>query len=84
VSRNLRWLPEAVDDLLAIPEVAIAGAIDRAVQEFAESGRGFVRRLVREHTADDFVLYVAETRYVVRLRWLAGTVFVERVLLRAG
>jgi len=45
VSRRIEWLPRAIEDLLRVPSIEDAARLDRAIQDYARAGTGFVRRV---------------------------------------
>ena len=75
--KRVRWYYRAREDLLAIPSVDDAAAVDAAVQYFARTGVGFVRQM-----EDELRLYVAAARYYVVFRADDETVYVWRVFRR--
>jgi hypothetical protein len=81
---HVRWDPAAIEDLMRLSP-ADAARVDRAVQEFAASGTGNVKRV--EGTDEDgphFRLYVFP-KFIVRfvLDRATHTLHVWRVLTRA-
>ena len=83
MTRAVVWLPEAVDDLLAIPDASEAAAVDAAVQRYARAAEGFVRRLPQIDTADEHRLYVQGAPYYARFHADDETVHIWRVIRRS-
>ena len=55
--REVWWEEAARQDLLSLPSIDDAAAVDSAVQYFARTGVGFVR-----HVEDEIRPYIANTR----------------------
>lgn len=79
--RTLDWYPQAVDELLAIPSTQDAAEVDRALQSFAATGRGFLRRIENEDGPDELWLYTS-TRYRAAVQPGPERVLVLRIARR--
>jgi hypothetical protein len=75
--KRVRWYYRAREDLLAIPSVDDAAAVDGAVQYFARTGVGFVRQFEGE-----LRLYPTSARYYVVFHADDETVYVWRIFRR--
>ena len=75
--KRIEWAQRAIDDLLAIPDPAVACAVDAAVQLLAATGKGFLRLV-----GDEQRLYPHAVPYYVRLVVDAEAVHVWRVFRR--
>lgn len=72
--REVWWEEGARRDLLSVPDVNDAAAVDAAVQYFARTGIRFVRQV-----EDELRLYVNAARYYVVFRADGEAVYVWRV-----
>ena len=63
---------------MEIPDTEAAGRVDRALQDLASAGRGFVRRILRDEGPDEYWLYTGTT-YVARVQIGPEHVLVIRV-----
>lgn len=63
---------------MEIPDTEAAGRVDRALQALTRTGRGFVRRIVRDDGPDEYWLYT-DTTYAARVQIGPEHVLVIRV-----
>jgi hypothetical protein len=80
----IRWGPQAVDDLLRLAP-ADAARVDRAVQDYANSGQGHVTRVSGEGDQGPHHRLYVFPRFVVRFifDYTTHTIHVWRVVTRA-
>lgn len=81
--KRVRWHRRAEEELLSIPSIDDATAVDAAVQYFARTGIGFVRRLDRDEAHHELWLYVPNASYYLVIHVDDEAVYVWRVVRRA-
>ncbi len=80
MKRVVLWAELAADDLVAIPNIDDAAAVDSAVQYFARTGIGFLRRVEAEQGPTELRLYATGTKYYAVVRFDDQAVYVWRLV----
>ena len=81
--KRVLWHRRAEEELLSIPSIDDATAVDAAVQYFARTGVGFVRRVDNDDARPELRLYVPNASHYLVIHVDDDAVYVWRVARRA-